>query len=273
MALKRYFGKEFHPIIKVSGPSEKTEDCDDNGPKGGRIRFLCTHGVKRRYKATEARPIQRVNYTACHAGLNINQQTDGSWRIGLKVILDHTGHTVGPDIYSTYQFVKHLTKEDINLVADLEKAKAKPRKIAQVLTERKGGKEKFTGKDVSNIIAKLKNKSEDDKPLEDVLNEVIKEGGHVKVSKDPQTGYVDVIWLQTAAMIKQLAREKPLVFQSDTTFSTNAESYKLLLPVYTSTVTDMTEYAGLLFLRTETQEFVEKGLQFSMKLCSSQVGI
>ena len=36
LALKRAFSKEFfHPIVKVSGPSEKSEDFDENGPKCG----------------------------------------------------------------------------------------------------------------------------------------------------------------------------------------------------------------------------------------------
>lgn len=33
LSIKRVFAKDFHPIVKVSGPSEKSEDFDDNGSK------------------------------------------------------------------------------------------------------------------------------------------------------------------------------------------------------------------------------------------------
>ena len=39
--------------------------------------------------------VQRVNFTGCKCGLNINEQKDGSWKVGAKVILDHTGHEIG----------------------------------------------------------------------------------------------------------------------------------------------------------------------------------
>ena len=115
----------------------------------------------------------------------------------------------------------------------------RPRKIAEVLNNRKDGNEKYTVNDIGNIIAKLKKSAPDKDTLEDDLNEIVKQGGDVKLTKDPQTGFVDVIWLQTKSMIEQVAREKPLVFQQDTTFSTNLEGCKLLIPVYNSTVTDI----------------------------------
>ena len=63
----------------------------------------------------------------------------------------------------------------------------RPRKIAEVLNNRKDGKEKYTGKDISNIIAKLKKSAPDKDTLEDDLNEIVKQGADVKLTKDPQT--------------------------------------------------------------------------------------
>ena len=63
-------------------------------------------------------------------------------------------------------------------------------------------------------------------------------------------------------MKDMVARVQPTVFQNDTTFGTNAEGYKLFVPVYHSTVTDKSEFAGILFLATETKENIETGLKF-----------
>lgn len=40
LAIKRVFSKEFYPIVKVSGPSEKSEDFDKKGSD------LCAHTVQ-----------------------------------------------------------------------------------------------------------------------------------------------------------------------------------------------------------------------------------
>ena len=48
----------------------------------------------------------------------------------------------------------------------------------------------------------------------------------------------------------------------DTTFSTNRKAYKLMIPTYHNTANNQTEFAGLLFLATETKENIEVGLQF-----------
>ena len=56
--------------IQVQKPKE--------GVKGKRC-FGCQHGVKRTSKSTSKRPSQRLNYTGCSVGININQQRDGTW--------------------------------------------------------------------------------------------------------------------------------------------------------------------------------------------------
>ena len=63
------------------------------------------------------------------------------------------------------------------------------------------------------------------------------------VEKDPETGYVRVLFIQPVEMKDMVARVQPTVFQNDTTFGTNAEGYKLFVPVYHSTVTDKSEFA------------------------------
>ena len=70
------------------------------------------------------------------------------------------------------------------------------------------------------------------------------------------------LWVKTKSMKESMARIKPTVFQSDTTFSTNREGYKLMIPTYHNTVNNKTEFAGLLFLATETKDNIEVGLQF-----------
>ena len=91
-SLKFFFADHYHPCVVTSNGTNKKKD--EEGAKG-RVRFMCTHGYKRRYTATQSRPVQRVNFTGCKCGLNINEQNDGSWKVGAKVILDHTGHEIG----------------------------------------------------------------------------------------------------------------------------------------------------------------------------------
>ena len=107
---------------------EPKEGEEEKVKRKGRVRFLCTHGHKRKYKATDVRPMQRVNHTGCMAGLNLNEQNDGSWKIGIKVNLKHNGHSTSPEIYAGYPFVKSLNKDDIDFVENLSNAKAPPRK-------------------------------------------------------------------------------------------------------------------------------------------------
>ena len=102
-SLKFFFADHYHPLVVVSnGSNKKVGDPNSRG----RVRFECSHGVKRKYKATSSRPVQRVNLTGCKCGLNINQQSNGTWKIGAKVLLDHYGHEIGPDLFGSYGFAK-----------------------------------------------------------------------------------------------------------------------------------------------------------------------
>ena len=82
------------------------------------------------------------------------------------------------------------------------------------------------------------------------------------LDKDPVTKNVDVLWLQTRDMRQNISKSKPRTFETDTTFGTQKEGYKLYVPCYHSNETDKWEVAGLLFLSTETKEKVETGLKY-----------
>ena len=47
------------------------------------------------------------------------------------------------------------------------------------------------------------------------------------VDKDPVTKNVDVLWIQTENMKKNVSENKPRTFQTDTTFGTQKEGFKL----------------------------------------------
>ena len=63
-------------------------------------------------------------------------------------------------------------------------------------------------------------------------------------------------------MKANLARSKPMVFETDTTFGTQEEGYKLWAPIYFDQFTGKWEVAGLVFLATEIAENVEAGIRF-----------
>ena len=83
---------------------------DDDGDKPGRIHFICTHGYKRKSRATHHRPIQRVNFTECPCHVTITQKDRGQWVV-TSVEMSHEGHLVSEDVYHSYQHVKKLSKE------------------------------------------------------------------------------------------------------------------------------------------------------------------
>ena len=94
------------------------------------------------------------------------------------------------------------------------------------------------------------------------MGEIVDAGGEVRYKKETGNDNVDVLWVQTKDMKAQLVQTKPHVFECDTTFETQAESYKLYKPIFHSNFTNKWEVAGLLFLSTETKEKVEEGLKF-----------
>ena len=95
-------------------------------------------------------------------------------------------------------------------------------------------------------ITDLEHKNEPE--AEKVLNQKVESGGNVMIDKDKFTKEVDVLWVQTKSMRDKVAENKPHVFETDTRFGTQAEQYKLFIPVYHSNVTDKCEVLGLLFI-------------------------
>ena len=93
---------------------------------------MCSHGHKRKYNSSEIRPIQRVNYTGCKAGFNLNEQADGSWKIGVKLVLDHN-HELSREEFTGMRVGNKVTVKELELVELLSTAKAPPRKIAEVV--------------------------------------------------------------------------------------------------------------------------------------------
>ena len=56
--------------------------------------------------------------------------------------------------------------------------------------------------------------------LEKYLMDIQTEGGSVKWSK-AESGEITVLWIQTKAMVEDVHRTKPWLWQTDTTFGTN----------------------------------------------------
>ena len=63
-------------------------------------------------------------------------------------------------------------------------------------------------------------------------------------------------------MKENLTRDKPSVFEDDTTFGTQEEGYKLNVPIYYSKHTAKWEVAGILLLSSEVKENIKAGLEF-----------
>lgn len=78
----------------------------------------------------------------------------------------------------------------------------------------------YLPKDIVNLVQKFKNNISTKVDLEEDLAEIIKEGGNVRWSKDKDSGYINVLFIQTCTIKVTLADTKPTVIQCDTTFNT-----------------------------------------------------
>ena len=256
-SIKRWQDKFFMPFV-VS----KSET--------GRFSLKCPHAVERASRGTGKHKVQSINFTGCSALLNVRQQKNGTWKV-TKYILKHSGHIISKVVYNSYRNTKKISKEDEEYIAELGKAKAKNRIIAERISEKTG--KNFKTKDINNLLRKFGN-SEEDTCLEKDLQTYITEGGDVQYRKD-EDGYIDVLWIQTGYMKEAVTASQPRTFEVDTTFGTCEENYKLFIPLFKSKVTGKFEKAGILFLQTETKKNVELGLKFfkqSLPYTESDVG-
>ena len=182
----------------------------------GRYSLKCPHGMVRASKGTGKHKVQSVNFTGCLAACNVREQKDGTWKV-TTCITKHSGHIVSKVVYNTYRNVKKTSKEDEEYVAELAKAKAKNRIIAERFSERTG--KNYKTKDINNLIRKIGLESEEGSCLEKDLESYITEGGYVQYRKD-EDGYIDVLWIQTGYMKEAVTATKPRTFEVDTTFGT-----------------------------------------------------
>ena len=245
-----------------SFPPQNRRDKPKIDEKGrrffGRRTLVCAHGINRASNSKGDRPLQHIKFTNCPVQVNINEQYDGSWMV-TKCVLDHSGHPVTSHDFFSHESYKRLTEDDKEFIKGLIRAKTTSRNIAAVMTERTG--RAYTYQDVRNIIERI-NLNIEQVPLEQALGSIVTAGGNIKYQKESGTDNVNCLWLQTRDMKEQLSKSKPHIFETDTTFNTQSEGYKLFIPVYKCHETDRWEIAGLLFLATETRENVEAGLNF-----------
>ena len=98
--------------------------------------------------------------------------------------------------------------------------------------------------------------------IEEILAKIKAAGGEVKYKKAEGTNDVQTLFIQTVTMKKNLARNKPTLFESDTTFGTQSEGYKTWCAVFYDHFVGKWEVAGIVMLSTESHENVEDGLKF-----------
>ena len=78
----------------------------------------------------------------------------------------------------------------------------------------------YSSKDVYNAVKKMRKTMLDGGALEQYLLNITQEGGTVNWTKS-DGGEVEVLFIQTKTMKRDLQQTKPWLFQTDTTFKTN----------------------------------------------------
>ena len=170
--------------------------AETNGEGRGRRTLQCPHGVQRKIKS-EVRTKQHVKFTRCPVMININEQDDGSFVI-TKAILEHSGHVVSEKEYFSHEHTKRLNEDEKAFVKDLTKVKANPRNIATCLKQKTG--KDYSTQDVRNIIKNIEKTDFSVPKVEEVLAEIKGAGGVVRYVKDPVSGFVEVLLVQTRDM-------------------------------------------------------------------------
>ena len=184
----------------------------------GRLQFICPHGIQRKTKQKGERPLQHVHYSACLAMINIVENKPGNYWKVTKLNVVHNGHMLGPEVYGSYQKVRKMSDNEIQMINDFDGVGASRRRVASALSDKTGNV--YGTKDVYNAITRIKKSLADVGQLEQYLSSVQLEGGQVKWSKN-DANEVSVLWVQTRMMRADVAKTRPWVWQTDTTFSTN----------------------------------------------------
>ena len=206
--------KALCPLTKA----RRTKSLAESGGKTrGRRCLDCPHSRSRKKGENELRPKQSYKFTKCPVTIVINENEDGTWEIS-KATLEHFGHPVSKKDYYLHAHTKRLKDEDTDYLKELKSLKANSNNIAACLSHKTG--KNFNSQDVRNLIKKIDNTDNDKPKAEEVLAKIKDAGGNINFSKDDNK-CVDVLWIQTADMVTMLRKEKPRLFQCDTTFGKN----------------------------------------------------
>ena len=74
--------------------------------------------------------------------------------------------------------------------------------------------------DAQNLLCKVKRTLPEDHCLRQHFSDMVMEGGEVQfwIGED---GLIDVLWMQTPFMRREVSKTRPHIFQADCTFGTN----------------------------------------------------
>ena len=193
--------------------------------------------------------------------LSIIEQDNSTWLRSNCSLKEHTGHVVSAAEYLKHRKIRNITAEDEALIKQLDEASAKPANIAAMLNSKGGHGQTYDAQFIRNIKAKLDKTDGNAKTVEEALAEIVDKGGEVLYTKKDRTNNVETMLVQTEEQKKHLLKCKPTLFQSDTTFGTQSEKFKMYVLVYLSQYTGMWEVSATIFLASETGQNVRKALQ------------
>ena len=131
--LKLWSAENFsHLIIRGSFRGNETTN--------GMIQFTCPHGIQRKLKYKDKRHHQHHLYYGCCAMVNVMQNRQEKKLSFTKVIKEHTGHMIGRDVYGSYQKVRKMSDNDLQMITELEAVGASRRRVASALIDKAGNK-------------------------------------------------------------------------------------------------------------------------------------
>jgi hypothetical protein len=198
--------------------------------------YICTHGSaprkRKKKQGKKRRPMRHINFTGCPFKFRVqlcqnegkaDNDSDGTWRLRVKMSANWHNHSVGPLVFKTYPRSRGIQDPDnLKRASEMVGDGARPHQVYDMLLD-KG--ENMYKKDVENLVSAHKSRlgrRDDNDGTSQLLDEILKDDSDAVITVDEtdlmETGVISVT---TGHMRQMFARFGELILV-DCTHKTNS---------------------------------------------------
>ena len=227
------------------------------------LKFCCKHGGRKRIKKCKGERInQHYNNMGCKAVIMFyKSRKDGT--LSCTSVDNNHNHDLSEAVYKHDNI--ELSKEELDLCANLSHANAKPSQIKRVLKEK--FRKEVTIQKLKNLMRKIPaGDAHDEVDFNEFFTALEADGGQVDWLDDPD-GSVRCMTFASSKMLKAFQSSDPPLIQLDTTFELEEARYKLMAAVYLNPTTNKSEVAFMALMSDETNISMEFALSRLKQIC------